>query len=189
MAESVFAIMNDVNFCLLGSIGQAATDAKSLTMWSDSDTTKTDLWLNGGMSAADIANPNSLYNAIQKEKGQGAAAVSQWIQNNCPGTAANAINNWSTALVLKLQMIITENSATIGSSSDWNAAVGAIGPFSSMISSQMTEDTTQADAESKNMQSQLQTDNSALQPIADFGSTNAQNLGTLSNVLAQLSPA
>lgn len=178
--------MHDVNFCLDGSIGQAVTDAESLNLWTNSSMNKTQEWLQGGLNQDDKNNPNSLYNEIKDQSKDSAGQMATWIQKNCDG---NNLNQWSSALALVLQQEITELSSNSGSSSDWNADVGAVGPFTNMISSSMTQDTSTADSESKNMQSQLQTDNSALQPVADFGSTWSQNLSSLANALAQMNPS
>lgn len=180
--------MNDVDYCLKGSIGQAATDAKSLNLWTTCTMNKTAGWLTGKDQNID----NLLHNFFgDPSHPPTAQQVADMLQKFCPGTPGGPfdINHWSSAQVLQLQMYITQCAGNSKTPSDWNAIIGAIGPFSSMISSSMTQDTTTGDTEGKNMQSQLQTDNSALQPIADFGGTWANALNSLSNLLAQMSVA
>ncbi len=184
--------MNDVDSCLEGSVGQAATDALSLNIWTTSSTKKSQDWLTSEPAGlkSDIGGlfnsaPDSAW--IQK--------ISTWISNNCnnnQGPNGKNLDQWSSALVIYFQSIITQdetNDKNSGDQSLWNPVIGAVSSFGNLVSSQMTQDTTTPDSEGKNMQSQLQTDNSALQPIADFGGSWAQNLSSLANSLAQMSPS
>lgn len=173
MSFGFFDIMNVVDNCLYGSIGQAATDAESTDIWTTTTMNKTNSWLSGGQDSALANTINTLPND--------ADTVALFIQNNC--NAAN-INLWSTALVVALQNKI----AQYYNQDSWSAILGSVGSFAGLVSSAMTQDTTTGDTEGKNMQSQLQTDNTALQPISDFGSSWSGFLAALANVLSQVGP-
>lgn len=178
MSFGFFSIMNDVDDCLYGSIGQAATDAGWTNTWTTATMNKTNSWLSGG------AGPNPPSGSIQAQINglpDDADKVATFIQNYCN---ANNINLWSTALVVALQNKI----AQYYNQDDWGAILGSVGSFASMVSSAMTQDTTTGDTEGKNMQSQLQTDNTALQPISDFGGSWVTVLTNLANVLSQVGP-
>lgn len=168
----IFDIMHDVDSCLYGSIGQAVTDAGWTDIWTTQTMAKNNLWLNNISSAIP-------FGGLDNDAGTDAT----WIGNYCNGPLLS-INNWSSAAVLKLQSMI----AQWYNKDDWGAVLGSVGSFSSMVSSATTQDTTTGDTEGKNMQSQLQTDNTSLQPISDFGSSYAQVLSALANVLSQVGP-
>lgn len=173
-----FFLMNVVDNCLYGSIGQAATDAGWTNTWTTTTMNKTNSWLSGGISKDPL--PDSLQAQINGLPND-ADKVAQFLENNC--NAAH-VNLWSTALVVALQNKI----AQYYNQDSWGAILGSVGSFASMISSAMTQDTTTGDTEGKNMQSQLQTDNTALQPISDFGSSWSGFLAALANVLSQVGP-
>ncbi len=166
----VFDIMHSVDQCLMGQIGQAITDAGWTNTWTTATMKKNNYWLTN--------EDPGLLNQINNLPND-AGKVAAWIQANC-----NLNQPWSTALVVALQGKI----ATYYNKDDWGAVLGSVGSFASMISAAMTQDTTTGDTEGKNMQSQLQTDNSAMQPISDFGSAYAQFLGALATVLGQVGP-
>lgn len=171
----LFDIMNDVDFCLMGSIGQAVTDAGWTDIWTTQTMSKNQYWLTN-QDPTLLAGINSL---PENEKDSDADnAYVNWLLAN------NSNPNWSSALVLVLQARL----ATCYEKDDFGAALGTVGSLSSMISAKANQDTTTGDTEGKNMQSQLQTDNSALQPISDFGSSYSQFLSALANVLSQVGP-
>lgn len=171
----IFDIMHDVDFCLNGSIGQAITDAGWTDIWTTQTMNKNNQWLKG-------QNPTVVANLAALTSGsQSAQDYVTWIQDNC-GPAQ--IDEWSSALVLALQSDV----AKVYNKDDWGAVLGAVGSFASMVSASTTQDTTTGDTEGKNMQSQMQTDNTSLQPISDFGSAWSQVLSALANVLSQVGP-
>lgn len=169
-----FDIMHDVDSCLIGSIGQAVTDAGWTNTWTEKTMSKNNYWLTQ-------ENPQIL---ADMTPGNG------W--TNDAGQVANFIQTYlipnAGKLSSKLVLLIQSQIAKWYNKNDWGAVLGAIGSLSSMVSAEMTQDTTTGEAQGKNMQSQLQTDNSALQPISDFGSSWAQFLGALANVLSQIGP-
>lgn len=175
----IFDIMNDVDFCLNGSIGQAITDAGWTDIWTTQTMNKNACWLTN--EDPDLKNDiEDVAGAANPLPNNDAAGDAGWIQSYC----APLINRWSSALVLDLQSII----AKWYNKDDWGAVLGAVGSFASMVSASASQDTTAGDTEGKNMQSQMQTDNTALQPISDFGSAWSQVLSALANVLSQVGP-
>lgn len=175
MSFGIFDIMNAVDSCLYGSIGQAVTDAGWTNTWTIQTMKRTNAWLTG-----EDPTLKGEINNLPNDAGQ----VASWLQANCPGSDPNGINLWSSALVLALQNKI----AGYYNQNDWGAVLGAVGSFASMVSSATTQDTTTGETEGKNMQSQLQTDSTALQPISDFGGAWSQFLSALANVLSQVGP-
>lgn len=175
----IFEIMEDVDSCLIGSIGQAVTDAGWTDIWTMQTLSKNEYWLTkeDPYIKNDIEDGPGAANPLPNDSAQDDA---EWIQTFC----SNYINRWSSALVLELQSII----AKWYTKDDWGAVLGAVGSFASMVSAATTQDTTTGETEGKNMQSQMQTDNSALQPISDFGSSYSQFLSALANVLSQVGP-
>lgn len=171
----VFDIMHDVDSCLYGSIGQAITDAGWTDIWTTQTMAKNNLWLNDMNGSAAAFNDPLLQN--------NAGDVAKWIGEYCNGPDLS-IDNWSSAAVLKLQALVSG----WYNKDDWGAVLGSVGSFASMVNSATTQDTTTGETEGKNMASQLQTDNTSLQPISDFGSSYSQVLSALANVLSQVGP-
>lgn len=174
----IFDIMHDVNNCLYGSIGQAVTDAGWTEIWTTQTMSKNNYWLTN----EDPTILAQINNLPENQQNQDAAEAYTNFLEGPFGT--QDINHWSSSLILVLQTRMS----TCYEKDDWGAVLGAVGSFSSAISAAMTQDTTSGQTEGKNMQSQLQTDNTALQPISDFGSAYSQFLSALANVLSQVGP-
>lgn len=168
MGIGLFSVTENVNACLLGQIQQSATDAQTLLMWTNSTLEKTHKWL--------IAVNGTL--VTEFESHNSASGIANWIEQN-----TSDLTEWTSATVLQLQTYVAGKDTGSG----WNAVVGDVGSLASMVSSAMTQDTARGNTESKNTQSQLQMDNSAQQPIANFGNAWTQTLSSLANVLGQMS--
>src|SRR3990167_6059940 len=92
---SFFAIMRDVDSCLLGSIGQAASDAQALQVWTTSDMDKSNGWLTGttGSNVDPERDPDQQQIANELDYSAGPdgpaplgatpATISAWMNTNC----------------------------------------------------------------------------------------------------------
>lgn len=182
MAVGMFQLMNDLDDVFGSQLNQAFSTATFLNVWTTSNQNRTQLWLTN-------QDPN---NSIEKDilgrltndsNNDHPDDFSAWLTEF---TQAKYLNMWSLSMVMQVQTLVTQAASSFGGDAEtkWNNISGTIGPYNNYLNSAMTQDTTVANTESQNVQSDLDQINTASTPAADAGSSFDQYLSSIANAMA-----